>query len=264
MGQAIVDVALTPLEKAQPPTPSQQVDGFASMIERLACDPTCDVDKFERLMLMREREQARRAQVEFDAAMNLAQNEMEPVRKDAYNKQTSSKYASFEKLDEAVRPIYTKHGFGLSFDTGDAPHQEEVRMLCYVSHSGGHRQTYKLDLPADGKGAKGGDLMTRTHATVSATSYGQRVLLRLIFNIAVGGDDDGNRAGRTQAERPEAPDGFDKFWKSVSEAAKKGVSAFDPAWECGDAVWKNYAVKHLRTELNELKATARAAGRQER
>src|SRR5262245_10882399 len=44
--------------------------------------------------------------------------------------------------------------------------------------------------------AKGGDAMSRTHATASALSYGMRYLLWLIFNIAVGeGDDDGNKAG---------------------------------------------------------------------
>jgi hypothetical protein len=49
-------------------------------------------------------------------------------------------------------------------------------------------------MPADGKGAKGGDVMTRTHAAGSAFSYGQRYLLKLIFNIATGEDDDGNAA----------------------------------------------------------------------
>jgi hypothetical protein len=36
--------------------------------------------------------------------------------------------------------------------------------------------------------------MTRTHATGSATSYGSRYLLRMIFNISIG-EDDGNLAG---------------------------------------------------------------------
>jgi hypothetical protein len=51
-------------------------------------------------------------------------------------------------------------------------------------------------MPADGKGAKGNDVMTKTHATGSAMSYGSRYLLKLIFNIAIGqDDDDGNGAG---------------------------------------------------------------------
>jgi hypothetical protein len=60
----------------------------------------------------------------------------------------------------------------------------------------GHEKQYHIDMPADGKGAKGGDVMTRTHATGSAVSYGTRYLLKMIFNISVG-DDDGNGAGDT-------------------------------------------------------------------
>jgi hypothetical protein len=54
-------------------------------------------------------------------------------------------------------------------------------------------------MPADGKGAKGGDVMTKTHAAGSAMSYGMRYLLKMIFNVAVGeDDDDGQAAGRGQ------------------------------------------------------------------
>jgi len=74
-----------------------------------------------------------------------------------------------------------------------------VRVTCIVAHRAGHVRAYTLDLLADGKGAKGSDTMSRTHATASALSYGMRYLLRLIFNIAVGeGDDDGNKAGAQQ------------------------------------------------------------------
>jgi hypothetical protein len=50
-------------------------------------------------------------------------------------------------------------------------------------------------MPADEKGAKGGDAMTKTHAAGSAMSYGMRYLLKMIFNVAIGeDDDDGNTA----------------------------------------------------------------------
>lgn len=239
----------------------QTIDDGASMFERWAKDPAIDVEKFERFMVMWERERARKAEAAFDIAMNAAQKAIKPVAADSRNSQTNSDYASYEALDTKIRPVYTEHGFGLSFDTGDAPRENEVRVLCYVTR-GGHKRTYKIDMPADGKGAKGGDVMTRTHATGAAVTYGKRYLLTMIFNIAIGEkDDDGNRAGRTQQDKPKAPLGFEKFWKSVTDAAPKGLAAFDPAWECGDAEWKNYAVKHRRDELNALKRTARDAGK---
>lgn len=137
--------------------------------------------------------EADEAEKAFNVAMADAQAEMRPIAADAENPQTRSKYASYAALDRALRPIYTKHGFALSFDEGDTEKSEHIRVLCYVTHRSGHSRTYRKDMPADGKGAKGGDVMTKTHAAGAADSYGMRYLLRKIFNVAVGSDDtDGN------------------------------------------------------------------------
>lgn len=164
-----------------------------AVISRAASDPSIDIEKMERLLALQERMVAKTAEAAFNEAMSGAQSEMRPISADATNPQTRSRYATYAKLDSAVRPIYTKHGFALSFDTGEAQRPDEVRVLCYVSHRSGHSRTYKVDMPADGKGARGGDVMTRTHAMGAGMSYGSRYLLKLIFNIAVGEDDtDGN------------------------------------------------------------------------
>lgn len=163
------------------------------IIAQAARDPEVDINKMERLMQMHERLSAREAENVFNAAMTECQIEMKPISADATNPQTRSKYASYAKLDSVLRPIYTGHGFALSFDEGDSPKPDYVRVLCYVSHIGGHSRTYRRDMPADGKGAKGGDVMTKTHAAGAAGSYGSRYLLKGIFNVAVGeSDNDGN------------------------------------------------------------------------
>lgn len=167
--------------------------GILTIIERAARDPNVDIDKMERLLLMQERVQQRDAEALFNAAMASAQAEMRPVSADAENPQTRSSYASYAQLDRALRPIYTKHGFALSFDEGECPKPDYVRVICHVSHIGGHTRIYHRDMPADGKGAKGGDVMTKTHAAGAAASYGSRYLLKGIFNVSVGEDDrDGN------------------------------------------------------------------------
>lgn len=182
------------LSTAQNVVPMGEAASLMEVISRAASDPNTDVTKLERLMGLYERIQGRQSEQAFNEAMNAAQTEMRPISADASNPQTKSKYASYAALDKAVRPIYTGKGFSLSFDTGkDAP-EGYVRVLCYVSHKEGHSRTYHADMPADGKGAKGGDVMTKTHATGSAMSYGQRYLLKAIFNISIGDDDDGNAA----------------------------------------------------------------------
>ena len=164
-----------------------------SVIERAASNPEIDVEKLERLLAMQERIVARHAETAFSASMTAAQSEMGPISADANNPQTHSKYASYAKLDKVLRPIYLRHGFALSFDEGDSPKPEHIRVLCHVSHNQGHTRTYHKDMPADGKGAKGGDVMTKTHAAGAAMSYGMRYLLKGIFNVAVGEEDkDGN------------------------------------------------------------------------
>lgn len=166
-----------------------------SVISRAASDPSVDIEKLERLMAMKERMDAKQAEQAFNAAMSAAQSEMGRISTDATNPQTRSRYATYGKLDSSLRPVYTRHGFALSYGTRRSQTEGYMTILCDVSHEAGHVKQYECDMPADGKGAKGGDVMTKTHAAGSAMSYGQRYLLKLIFNVAIGeDDDDGNTA----------------------------------------------------------------------
>lgn len=176
---------------------STDAAALMEVISRAAKDPGTDVDKLERLMGLYERINDKRAEQDFTFAMQTTQAEMRPVSQDATNPQTRSRYASYGALDKALRPIYTKHGFCLSFSTEDGAPEGYVRVVCKVAHKAGHIDRPHLDMPADGKGAKGSDVMTKTHATMSAVSYARRGLLKMIFNIAEG-DDDGNAAGGNQ------------------------------------------------------------------
>lgn len=180
-------------EQHTPPIASNDAATVMQVIERAARDPNVDMDKLERLLQLRERINTGLAEAAFNVALNACQAAVGRISADAENPQTRSNYATYAKLDRVLRPIYTANGLSLSFDEGDSPKPEHVRVLCHVSHSEGHTRTYHKDMPADGKGAKGGDVMTKTHASGAAQSYGMRYLLKGIFNIAIGEDDnDGN------------------------------------------------------------------------
>ena len=199
-------LTLAPHEAHQVPTgrtPAQPVRSDSSALTQAiisaAHDPSVNVEKMERLLGMHEHIAARDAEQQFNAAMAAAQSRMGRVSADAVNPQTRSLYASSAQLDRHIRPIYTSHGFALSFDQSDGAPDGHIRVLCYVSHIAGHTRTYRCDIPADGKGAKGGDVMTKTHAVGSGKTYAKRYLLKDIFNVAVGeDDDDGNSAGNGQ------------------------------------------------------------------
>jgi hypothetical protein len=188
--------AVAKIEQPTLPAIPPEAPTMLDIISRAARDPDVDVDKLERLMAMAERTKAKDAEQAFNIAMGAAQTEIRRIKADKENGQTHSKYATYAALDRAVRPIYTRHGFALSFDTGEGAPDQTVRVICHVLHKDGHSRDYRADIPCDGKGAKGNDVMTKTHAVGSALSYGSRYLLKLIFNVAVGeDDDDGNAAG---------------------------------------------------------------------
>jgi hypothetical protein len=227
-----------------------------SMIERVATTPGASMDAIERLVALRERMLARDAELAFNAAMSACQKAMEPVNADSWNPSTKSRYASYEALDKALRPIYTANGFGLSFNTTDCPLPDHVRVTCKAAHAGGHAEMYRLDMPSDGKGAKGGDVMTKTHATGSAVAYGMRYLLKMIFNVAVGdADDDGNKAGRTE-EKPPAPKGFDAWFSVLLALADEGLPKLEDAWSKSKADYKTFVVNHCRKEWDDAKRKA--------
>jgi len=194
---------ITKVELASLPTERDDAATLITIIDRAARDPTVDLDKMDRLLAMFERLKATAAESAFNDAMAQAQAEMEPIKKDCDNPQTRSRYASYAALDRAVRPIYSRHGFGLSFNTVRPRNavDTDIGVVCYATAKG-HTRLYEIDMPADGKGAKGGDVMTRTHATGSGVSYGMRYLLKMIFNLSTE-DDDGNAAGGRR--RDEAP-----------------------------------------------------------
>lgn len=170
-----------------------QPSSVLSVIERAATDPNIDIEKMERLLAMHERLLAADSSKLYSIAMASAQSQMKRISADAVNTHTKSKYASYAKLDSALRPIYSENGFALSFNTEESGKDDVLRVTCRVSHTNGHSERFQIDMPADGKSAKGGDLMTKTHATGAAATYGMRYLLKMIFNVAVGEDDtDGN------------------------------------------------------------------------
>lgn len=253
MPNGVKEMELVPAgERALAEKPAPIVEIF----ERLARDKDMDVDKLDKLMQMYERQAARVAEEQFNAAMSTAQKAMRPIAADAENPQTRSKYASYGQLDRALRPIYTDHAFGVSYDTGDSSKEDYVRVLAYVTHGGGHSRTYHLDMPNDGKGAKGGDVMTKTHATGAAMSYGMRYLLKMIFNVAVGEDD---RDGNTVKAIPPEPTGFAKWWEGINDVVPNGLAAYRSAWKTGKEEFHAYVRDYLSAVHDARKAKADAA-----
>jgi ERF superfamily len=198
---------MSPNNPAPPLVQANPASEYSSLIERAAFTENFDVQKLQALLDMRESEEMRRAEKAFNAALVRAQSEMSPVVADANNPQTRSRYATYAALDRAIRPHYTAHGLAPSFGTEPLTEPGMMRVVGILGHIDGFARRYQIDMPIDTKGARGGDVMTRTHATGSALTYGKRYLLIAMFNLSIAdeSDDDGNAAGVRRPYRPAAP-----------------------------------------------------------
>lgn len=169
-----------PIEQPQPNDP-------LSMAIRQGMDAG-SITQIVALLKDREADEARKL---FSKAMVAAQSEMPVVIKSGKNSQTNSSFAMLEDVQRVCKPVYSRHGFALSFSEGDSPVAGWKRTLCNVRHVGGHAETHFVDLPLDGFGAKGAPIgnMNPVQAAVSTGSYGHRVLLARIFNLTLAGTD---------------------------------------------------------------------------
>lgn len=153
-----------------------------------------DPSKLNALLDFAERVQRDARQTAYAKAMIACQQVMPIIVHDAQNKHTVSTYAKLETIQEQIKPIYTAHGFTLSWDEADCPKPGFARIVCYVLHEGGHIQRHQGDFPLDGTGAKGGGVMSPVQGRVSSNTYAQRDMVRSIFNLTIAGqDDDGNQ-----------------------------------------------------------------------
>lgn len=111
-----------------------------------------------------------------------------------WNPDTKSKFAKEEDIDKVLDSLLFEERMSLNFEPESHPQPEMMRVVGILS-LGAYSKRYPLDMPADGKGAKGGGVMSRTHATGSAITYGKRYLKTMMFNLHFKDtDDDGNAA----------------------------------------------------------------------
>jgi hypothetical protein len=175
-----------------PATDPASVASFISIIAEAARDTQVDVTKMEALLNLQERMMAKQAQIDFDVAFISMQAELPRITKDSsikHNDRMIAKYAKYESIDEIIRPILIKHGFGLRYNT--EPTGNQIIVTATLSHKGGHSITDKIPLGIDASGAK-----NNVQGVGSTIAYGKRYLVGMLLNLVFEGeDDDGTKSG---------------------------------------------------------------------
>lgn len=163
------------------PEPATETANVMAMIARAASDPSCDLDKMERLLAMHERMVGRQAQAEFAADLAAMQAELPSIgergQADRY------KFALWEDINQAIKPVMQRFGLALTFRT--ETQDGKITVTGVLSHRSGHQEKTSITLTADTSGSK-----NAVQAVGSSTSYGKRYTAGALLNLTSHGEDD--------------------------------------------------------------------------
>ena len=174
--------------------PEAQSDArtIIQVIERAAMNPDVDISKMERLLAMQERIHDRTAKAAYAAALAAMQPELPIIAERGGIKDrggnVQSRYALWEDIVGVITPILSRHGFALSFRTGNDANG--VTVTGVLSHREGHSEQTSLTLPIDTSGSK-----NAVQSVGSSTSYGKRYTCAALLNLRTGESDDDGQAG---------------------------------------------------------------------
>lgn len=172
--------------RSAPIAPATESTALISMIERAARDPAVDIDKMERLMKMHETALERNAKAAYSAALSAMQPELPVIVQKGQikvNNEVRSTYAKWEDVNDAIKPCLAKHGFAISFRTGQT--EGKISVTGVLSHREGHSEETTMLLPIDTSGSK-----NAVQAVGSSTSYGKRYTASALLNLTSRGEDD--------------------------------------------------------------------------
>lgn len=127
-----------------------------------------------------------KAEADFNDALTRCQQEIGVIANDAQGQKKP--YASYKALDRIVRPVYLRNGLNVSFGSGTCAVPNHIIVTCDVSLRS-YTRHYEIPMDASGLGPKGDGALSKPHAILAAAEYGRRILLKMIFNIVTGEED---------------------------------------------------------------------------
>lgn len=164
-----------------------QASSMENFIMRAAADPSFDVEKLERLIALQERSQAAQRKERFFDALAAAQSEMPQLDQNGCIDYGSGKgkinYARIEDIDAQIRPIYSRAGFSVSWNSSPVMDGKMVRVEGTFSCAG-HNETREMTGPVDNSGGK-----QPIQAVASTVAYLKRHILKMFFNLIERGKD---------------------------------------------------------------------------
>jgi len=184
--------------------PGDSSSTVLALIERVALDPTSDVEKLDRMIAMYEQLKAKEAELAYNAAKGRILKELVGIKivknrsalyeiekgKPQNGTYQAFKYAPLEEIDKHLRPLLAEENMDLSYS--DEPREGgDIRIRGRLKHlPSGHYEDSFMSAPLDTTGGK-----SEVQAAGSTNSFLRRYVVCNIFNIVVAGDDDDGAMG---------------------------------------------------------------------
>lgn len=205
-------------------------DAMLAMIERVASNPDVDIVKMQALLDMRNQEIARVdsqqqqefsriAKQKFNTDYVMMSGELPLVATSKENAHTKSRYAALEDINEAIKPVLSKHGFALATNIVEQT-KDNVTVEATLLHRDGHEKSTRLSFPLDTKGSNGSVNKTEIQGTASSITYAKRIAICALLNISTGDDKDGSKdVGEAFATEPQR-EAIGKLYRQLNDAQK--------------------------------------------
>jgi len=174
-GKELQEAKAQPIAKAEM-TPYQ-------LIEKLVTQKDVDVTKLEKLMEMQERWEANEARKAYYVDLTNFRAECPDIEKtknvnfETQKGKTNYNYAGLAEVEKQIRPLLRKHGFAITWRTGQV--ESQVSVTCRLSHVMGHSEETSLCALPDTSGNK-----QPIQAVGSTISYLERYTMFAILGLA--------------------------------------------------------------------------------
>lgn len=229
--------------------PAAAKSTLLAIIERAANSPEFDLDRLEKLLILKERWDANEARNAYIAAMAAFKANPPKILKNkhvAYRNKagmlTEYDHATHSEVVEKIAAGLAAHG--LSHSWGIVQSDGTIEVTCAVTHVGGHFERATLKAVADDSGGK-----NSIQAIGSAITYLQRYTLLSATGLTSADIEDTD--GRVIVEPPQAPT---DAWVSLRDAAQEGNEALKRAWRALSQETRDLISQHHTAEWTALKA----------
>lgn len=230
--------------------PDALAPDLAALIERVLTDPNADASKLSALLDVNERILDRNAKSAFDEAFSRMWPELPEVDERGsivVNGTVRSKYAKYEDIQSAVRPVLKAFGFALRHRV-EWPEGRDIIRIVGILSGHGHAEESTFEAPPDKNNARSS--IQDQGATIS---YGKRYTTCDLLNIITRGIDNDGQPGKA-----ESPDGYEAWWKALEVVAENGFRELEETFKASKPDFKAFTLNKNKDAWASLKQKASA------